>query len=232
MISKRDETGESSVLGPETAVAGGALHPADGGEPTFCRCAACVALWERVRLMDDSRTASGGDPEMGVDVASGDSRTEVVTVEQGRLRVDRSHEECDECALQEIEPPRCRGHVPGPSACRMFVSAGAVAAHKVVKQPADDGDAGEHDAVKVGHGRPMYTIDTVIARIKHVLPGMPVTVVTEPGTFGLQELVGGEPGPAVMLCDTERWARDRVRTKRRPPRAVIGDDGRVERRAV
>jgi len=32
----------------------------------------------------------------------------------------RSHEECDECQLQEVEPPQCSGHAPGPTSCKDF----------------------------------------------------------------------------------------------------------------
>jgi len=37
------------------------------------------------------------------------------------LRVDRSHEECCECALEEVDPAQCKGHVAGPSPCSLFV---------------------------------------------------------------------------------------------------------------
>jgi hypothetical protein len=35
-------------------------------------------------------------------------------------KVDRSHEECEDCAKLKLEPPICNGHVAGPSSCRQF----------------------------------------------------------------------------------------------------------------
>jgi len=34
--------------------------------------------------------------------------------------IDRSHIECCECRLRLMNPPRCRGHVEGPSPCAEF----------------------------------------------------------------------------------------------------------------
>ena len=34
--------------------------------------------------------------------------------------VDRSHEECGDCLLESIDPPRCKGHVAGPNPCSKF----------------------------------------------------------------------------------------------------------------
>lgn len=33
---------------------------------------------------------------------------------------DRTHEECDECAKEKVEPQPCKGHVAGPSHCPEF----------------------------------------------------------------------------------------------------------------
>jgi len=38
-----------------------------------------------------------------------------------RIRpVHRSHEECEYCVLQEVEPPRCEGHNAGETSCKNF----------------------------------------------------------------------------------------------------------------
>ena len=37
------------------------------------------------------------------------------------LAVNRTHEECVECAKEEADPPVCKGHAPGESSCREFV---------------------------------------------------------------------------------------------------------------
>ena len=34
----------------------------------------------------------------------------------------RRHEECYECALQDVEPPQCDGHQEGPLACSKFTA--------------------------------------------------------------------------------------------------------------
>lgn len=36
--------------------------------------------------------------------------------------VDRTHEECADCALEMIEPPQCQGHCEGPVGCSLFKS--------------------------------------------------------------------------------------------------------------
>jgi hypothetical protein len=38
----------------------------------------------------------------------------------------RAHEECEACALQTVEPPKCDGHKAGPVACELFVCRAAV----------------------------------------------------------------------------------------------------------
>ena len=38
--------------------------------------------------------------------------------------VDRSHEECVDCSLEQSDPPKCNGHAAGPVACGSFVSKG------------------------------------------------------------------------------------------------------------
>ena len=35
--------------------------------------------------------------------------------------VNRTHEECCECAIENVSPPRCLGHVAGPTSCNFFV---------------------------------------------------------------------------------------------------------------
>ena len=35
---------------------------------------------------------------------------------------DRSHEQCCECALEQIEPIQCKGHAAGPTSCNYFES--------------------------------------------------------------------------------------------------------------
>jgi len=37
-----------------------------------------------------------------------------------RLSCGRMHEECEDCALQAVEPPQCEGHQQGPVACERF----------------------------------------------------------------------------------------------------------------
>lgn len=46
-----------------------------------------------------------------------------VEVMQAPLRhnVNRTHEECWDCTLREIEPPKCEGHCAGETACDKFV---------------------------------------------------------------------------------------------------------------
>jgi hypothetical protein len=34
---------------------------------------------------------------------------------------DRYHEECCDCALENVEPPECNGHVAGPVTCSKFI---------------------------------------------------------------------------------------------------------------
>lgn len=38
----------------------------------------------------------------------------------------RTHEECDDCALQNTEPQQCPGHPAGPVSCKYFEKAGEV----------------------------------------------------------------------------------------------------------
>jgi len=38
--------------------------------------------------------------------------------------VDRSHEECADCTLEDLEPPKCKGHAAGPIVCRDFAAKG------------------------------------------------------------------------------------------------------------
>jgi len=37
-----------------------------------------------------------------------------------RFSCGRMHEECEGCALQNVEPPQCEGHPQGPVACERF----------------------------------------------------------------------------------------------------------------
>ena len=34
--------------------------------------------------------------------------------------VNRTHEECCECSLENVSPPQCMGHVAGPTSCKSF----------------------------------------------------------------------------------------------------------------
>ena len=40
--------------------------------------------------------------------------------EDKEYSLGRSHEECDDCVLKDIEPQQCKGHQPGPVSCRQF----------------------------------------------------------------------------------------------------------------
>jgi hypothetical protein len=34
--------------------------------------------------------------------------------------IDRSHEECADCSLSELDPPQCKGHAAGPIPCSLY----------------------------------------------------------------------------------------------------------------
>lgn len=62
--------------------------------------------------------------------------------------VDRSHEECFDCARQEVEPPECPGHAQGPSPCKWMFPVGQpqASAEPVAKPKALKADDEELDA--------------------------------------------------------------------------------------